>query len=299
MKLVRGIQLIGDSGEELLEDFSPAFPYTASRAELSYYPSCAAPWHWHRAVELFYMESGALEYATPGGTRVFPAGTGGLINSNVLHASRAMPGAGETVSLLHLFDPELLSGDGGTRIHEKYIRPLCEAPGAELIALRPDVPREAAILSDIRAAFDLREDAFGYELRLCEALTNIWLSLWELAREAPAAPHAHSADAPLKAMLRCIQMHYREHVTIDRIAAAAAVSRRVCFRLFREHLHTTPLDYLTACRLQNACRMLLQTDESITQIAYACGMGSSSYFGKRFRERFGCTPAQYRRLARS
>ena len=100
-------------------------------------------------------------------------------------------------------------------------------------------------------------------------------------------------------MLRFIHTHYAQPVTIDQIAAAAPVSRRVCFRLFQEHLHTTPLEYLTDCRLQNACRRLLQTGESVTQIAYACGLGSSSYFGKRFRERFGCTPAQFRRMARS
>ena len=34
-------------------------------------------YHWHSAVELFYMESGSLEYSTPQGKAVFPQGSGG------------------------------------------------------------------------------------------------------------------------------------------------------------------------------------------------------------------------------
>ena len=168
MQRVRGIELIDSSGEELLAGFSAEFPYLASRAELDFYPSCGAPWHWHRPVELFYIESGTLEYTTPNEQRVFPAGSGGFIGSNVLHASRAVPSQDETVTLLHLFAPELLSGGADTRIHEKYIRPLLNAPGAELIALRPEIPREAAILDELRASFELDENAFGYELQLRE-----------------------------------------------------------------------------------------------------------------------------------
>ena len=59
-------------------------------AELDKYVGKSVPWHWHKAVELFYMESGALEYHTPKGKLVFPAGSGGFVNSNVLHRTRAL-----------------------------------------------------------------------------------------------------------------------------------------------------------------------------------------------------------------
>lgn len=65
MKLIRGIEFCAGSREERLPDFDPDFPYIASRAEMDFYPERFVPWHWHRAVELFYMESGSLEYSTP------------------------------------------------------------------------------------------------------------------------------------------------------------------------------------------------------------------------------------------
>ena len=110
VKNVQSVEFYTGSREEALPDFADDFPYIASRAELDKYIGRTAPWHWHRAVELFYMESGALEYETPSGKMVFPAGSGGMVNANVLHMTRAVSQTEETVQLLHIFDASLLAG---------------------------------------------------------------------------------------------------------------------------------------------------------------------------------------------
>ena len=116
MQNIRSIQIHEESNEELLPGFSQDFPYIASCAELDKYIEPAIPWHWHRTVELFYMESGTLEYTTPNGKWTFPAGSGGFVNSNVLHTSRVVPSGEETIQLLHLFDSELLAGVQASQI---------------------------------------------------------------------------------------------------------------------------------------------------------------------------------------
>ena len=90
MKNIHNIEFYTGSKEELLPDFEKDFPYIASRAELDKYIGRYVPWHWHKAVELFYMESGSIEYDTPGGKLLFPAGSGGMVNSNVLHMTKAI-----------------------------------------------------------------------------------------------------------------------------------------------------------------------------------------------------------------
>lgn len=295
MKIIRSIQLAGKDNEELLPGFSTDFPYIATRAELDLYLDSSVPWHWHPTVELFYMASGTLEYTTPNDKRIFPTGSGGLVNSNVLHTSRVLPSGEAAVQLLHLFEPELLSGGHGTRIHEKYIRPLTAAPGIELIPLSPDDPAHAELLQMIRTAFDLDENSWGYEFTLRQQLTDIWLRLFALAR--PALPERHKTtptDDKLKAMMLYIHAHYPEPISVEHLAREAYVSKRVCFRLFQDNLHMTPLEYMTGYRLRKACRRLTETDDSITEIAYQCGLGSTSYFGKLFREHYDCTPLQYR-----
>ena len=296
LKNIQSIQLIEGSNEELLPGFSPEFPYIASRALLDRYIEPATPWHWHRTVELFYMDSGTLDYTTPNGTWVFPAGSGGFVNSNVLHTSKVIPSGEETIQLLHLFEPELLSGGQTSRIDTKYIRPLTGAAGIEMIVLSPDDPTQAELLKKIRAVFDLDEDGWGYEFALRQQLTQIWLTLFELAR--PAMEHqsgAKDSDEKMKAMMRYIYDHYPENISVDQLAREAHISKRVCFRLFRENLHMSPVEYMTGYRLRKACQRLAESDDSITQIAYNCGLGSSSYFGKLFREHFGCSPAAYRK----
>lgn len=88
MKNIHKIKFHIGSKEELLPDFTDDFPYIASRVEFDKYMGQFVPWHWHKAVELFYMESGTLEYYTPKGKILFPAGSGGMVNSNVLHMTK-------------------------------------------------------------------------------------------------------------------------------------------------------------------------------------------------------------------
>ena len=116
MKNIHSIEFYTGSKEELLPDFAEDFPYIASRVELDNYIGGYVPWHWHKTVELFYMERGSLAYDTPGGTLMFPAGSGGMVNSNVLHMTRAMSQKENTLQLLHMFDVSFLAGEPGSRI---------------------------------------------------------------------------------------------------------------------------------------------------------------------------------------
>ena len=103
MKNIHSITFYTGSKEELLPDFANDFPYIASRAELDKYIEHYVPWHWHKAVEFFYTESGSLEYYTPKGKQLFPAGSGGMVNSNILHMTRPVAQTEKNVQLLHIF----------------------------------------------------------------------------------------------------------------------------------------------------------------------------------------------------
>ena len=89
MKNLKSIELLQNK-EERLPGFSPDFPYIATRAQIDEYDGRLVPWHWHRPVELFYIESGALEYYTTKDRFLFTAGMGGFVNSNVLHMTKPM-----------------------------------------------------------------------------------------------------------------------------------------------------------------------------------------------------------------
>ena len=295
MKYVNSIKFRNGSKEELLSDLTPDFPYIASYVELDKHTGRFVPWHWHKEVELFYIKSGVLEYYTPKKKIVFPAGSGGIINSNVLHMTKTQDNVNNTVQLVHIFDTSFIGGQSGSKIEQKYITPLITAPQIEALAFYPDNPEHTELLSLISRSFELEDSSYAYEITLRSVLSEIWTRLFSLSK--PLLEEKESYDKTndeLKMMMIYIYEHYMEKISIPEIANYAFISERKCFRIFHERLHTTPIEYIKNYRLQIACSMLIKTQETISSVGHACGLGSSSYFGKVFKEHFGCSPAEYR-----
>lgn len=296
MKNIQDIKFHTGSKEELLPDFTSEFPYIASKVERDRYVEYFAPWHWHKSVELFYIKSGTLEYYTPGGKITFPAGSGGMVNSNVLHMTKTVSIAEQNVQLLHIFDVSLLAGEQGSRIEKKYITPIVSAPQVEIIPLFPENAGHEKILECIVEAFQISNNEFGYEIKLREALSKIWILLFEEIQSVLRKDiKQNKSNEKIKMLMVYIHEHYSEKISISELAAAAYLSERECFRVFHDCLHMTPVEYIKSYRLQIACQMLARGDKSITFISHASGLGSSSYFGKVFREYAGYTPLEYRR----
>ena len=296
MKDISSIEFHMGSKEERLPDFSSQFPYIASRTDLDKHMGRFVPWHWHKAVELFYVESGMLEYCIPAGKITFPEGSGGMVNSNVLHMTRAQTKTKGNIQVLHIFDPSFIAGEQGSRIEQEYVMPIVAASQLEIIQLHPEQPEQAKILNLIRNSFHLSVKDIGYEIKLREALSEIWLQLFIHTRSIrEGKPEYGKTNDKIKMMMIYVHEHFWEKISVKELAAAAFISERECFRIFQDCLHMSPVEYMKSYRLQIACQMLAKGRETITSISHACGLGSSSYFGKLFREKVGCTPLEYRR----
>lgn len=81
---------------------------------------------------------------------------------------------------------------------------------------------------------------------------------------------------------------------VSELASACALSPAAFRRAFRLALGQSPQQYIQNCQLQKAQRMLLFTDESITQIALSLGYQDVSGFNRIFLRAFGVAPRKYR-----
>lgn len=97
-----------------------------------------------------------------------------------------------------------------------------------------------------------------------------------------------------KDILSYIHQHYQEKTTIADIAASVGVSAKECIRSFKNTFHQTPMDYLIHYRIEQAKRLLAETDEPVTNIAFMTGFHSSAYFGKIFKKNLNVTPKEFR-----
>ena len=296
MLKIRSMNVHPDTKEELLPEFHEDFPYIMTTPLFSYIEKNLTRWHWHNALELFYMEKGSLTYHTPSGKYVFTEGSGGLVNSNILHMTKTISDPEHTVQYLHIFDPVFLSGRAGNLIDQKYISLLTMQSACDIIKLTPENPSDRSLLERIKASFSLSADEFGFELKIRNQLSEIWLGLLEKMNHsenisAVSAKH----NERIKQMLSFVFEHFSESVSIQEISRAGFCSERECYRIFQTCLHTTPNEYLMNYRLQRACDLLQKTEISVTEISHLCGFESSSYFGRVFKEHLGCTPSGYRK----
>jgi AraC-like DNA-binding protein len=91
---------------------------------------------------------------------------------------------------------------------------------------------------------------------------------------------------------------YAEPVTLSQLARVACLSPNHLLRTFRKVFGGTPHRFLTERRLQEAKRLLADTELSVTDICLACGFESLGSFSSLFRKQCGSPPSEYRETKR-
>ncbi|MCG8526752.1 MAG: helix-turn-helix transcriptional regulator [Opitutales bacterium] len=79
----------------------------------------------------------------------------------------------------------------------------------------------------------------------------------------------------------------------------AGLSKSQFCALFSDSFGMSLQDYLLAERIKRSAALLKGSSLSITEIAYACGFISSSYFNRVFRQKMGCNPFLFRKHAQN
>lgn len=92
-----------------------------------------------------------------------------------------------------------------------------------------------------------------------------------------------------------IETNYSYPITVEEIASYVGISRSHLFRSFQNYMNRSPKEYLTEYRIKQACRLLRETDLSVSAIAYSVGFENNLYFSKAFRKQKGESPSEYRK----
>ncbi|MFC4146574.1 helix-turn-helix domain-containing protein [Micromonospora mangrovi] len=101
-----------------------------------------------------------------------------------------------------------------------------------------------------------------------------------------------------RAMLRArdaMDRSYAQPLDVPALARIAHVSEAHFIRTFRATFGETPHRYLQRRRVERAMDLLVQTEQSVTEICYAVGFGSLGTFSRTFRDIVGESPSEHRR----
>lgn len=102
-------------------------------------------------------------------------------------------------------------------------------------------------------------------------------------------------DEIVRDALRLIRDHARDGIRVSDVVQQLAVARRALEQRFVRHLGRTPAAEIRRVRIEDAKRMLVDSDRSVAQISRLAGFGHQDLFSRVFRRLVGQTPTQFRR----
>lgn len=102
-------------------------------------------------------------------------------------------------------------------------------------------------------------------------------------------------DETIQSAARYICKNYDKEIMLEQTAATFGMSPTYFSKKFKKITGFGFKEYLIHVRLKEACELLLNTDEAITEIALKCGFNDSNYFGDTFKRVKGIPPSRYRK----
>ena len=107
--------------------------------------------------------------------------------------------------------------------------------------------------------------------------------------------HKESKKDRLTEVFQYVKDHYQKDILLHEIAEVANMTPTSFCRMFKTKTKKNFVEYLNEIRVSNACKFLIETDMSISEIAYECGFTTASNFNKLFRKFTGMTPSEYKK----
>lgn len=98
-----------------------------------------------------------------------------------------------------------------------------------------------------------------------------------------------------KSILKYINYHFsRDSLTVEELCKYFNISHSYLCKLFKKHGELSAKGTIIKIRLDEAKKLLSDTNLSVKQIAYSVGFTDDTYFMKTFKKTFGITPTEYR-----
>ncbi|MFZ3473987.1 GlxA family transcriptional regulator [Streptomyces sp. 4.24] len=173
------------------------------------------------------------------------------------------------------------------------------------VAVEPDpiyvrdgpVATSAGVTAGIDLALALVEEDHGPELALSIA-RHLVVFLRRPGNQAQFSAQLAARTArrePLKEVQHWITEHPGEDLSVEALAARAALSPRHFARAFQAETGVPPGRYVERVRVEHARRLLEEGGEGVAQISRACGYGTPEALRRAFVKTLGQSPAEYRR----
>ena len=98
----------------------------------------------------------------------------------------------------------------------------------------------------------------------------------------------------INVVMEYLNKNFQKEISLSEVAKLVAMSEVAFSRFFKLRTGKTFVDTLNEVRLGHASRMLIDTTQSVNEIAYRCGFNNMSNFNRIFKKKKNCTPKEFR-----
>lgn len=272
----------------------PLFPYNTYLCTIPF-DFTQVPLHWHDELELIYIKKGTGMITVDFTPHIVTAGTIALILPGQLHSiDQHEQDTMEYENII--FHPSMLISKKTDTSNTDLLSPLFSGALAVPLLYTPDSPYYAEVAACVDANDEIsRTNPAGYQLFIKSQLFMLFFILSNKCAISERPKKDYKSLEKLKLILKYIENHYMDKISIDMIASEVGLSQSHFMKYFKNTMGTSFIDYLNEYRLTMASRLLLSSDSSILAIASEVGYDNLSYFNRTFKKRFQMTPREYRK----
>ncbi len=248
------------------------------------------PLHCHNEFEIIRVLAGEFCLNLNGVLHRLKKGDFAMIESMTLHSGIPSNAVYECV----VFDLNMLKTKNND-FTDRYISPMVQGKSGVICKVVNSGSRVGEVLNR------LFEEIVGhcpfYELKIMGILCELFYTLYSRGEITPLQNKSKNTGQieKMTELLDWISTHYAESITLADLSKISGFSEKYLCRIFREYTFKTPIDYINQMRIENACRDILYSNKSITDIAFANGYNNTSYFSRMFKQLTGCTPREYKK----
>ena len=117
---------------------------------------------------------------------------------------------------------------------------------------------------------------------------------YELASSTFAKVDVSSESRRVLKVKDFINTHINDELRLEQLASLVSMTPTAFSRFFKLRTGKTLSEYIVDIRLGHAARLLIDTNDSVSEICWNCGFNTLSNFNRLFRKRKGCSPTEFR-----
>lgn len=163
-----------------------------------------------------------------------------------------------------------------------------------------EIDRDRLTCGGGTAAMDMMMTLIGsqQDVKLAQRISEYFvlerIRMGDEPQEVPMRTRLKHAPQSLVDALALMEANIEEPLTTHELSEHLGISRRQLERLFKKFLQAVPSRYYLSLRLQEARRLLRESDRSAGDIALYTGFSSAAHFSTAYRNHFGMTPREER-----